>query len=270
MIDFFPTPAVLLSIGPVKFHFYGAMYALTMVMGIFTLPFFARLRGLTISRDMAIDILFGAMLGGVVGGRIFYALVYNFQFFLSHPLEIFQVWHGGMSIHGGLLGGALGVWYMAKKHAIPLWKLADAGAPILGLGLMFGRFGNFINGELPGRITTVPWAMDFGDGEMRHPAQLYAAGKDFFLFLLAFWMVYKSLFLATPGRVFAIILMSYGILRFFIEFFREPDSQLGFLAFGLSMGQILSVVVMGVGFAIYVDSGRSVDSALSCHNHKKA
>ncbi len=251
MIEFFPTPQILLSVGPLHFYFYGAMYALSMVVGIFFFPFFARLRGIQISTDQSMDILFGAMLGGVLGGRIFYALVYNFPLFWSHPFEIFQVWHGGMSIHGGLLGGALGVFFMAKKQKLPLWVIADAGVPILALGLLFGRFGNFVNGELFGRITTVPWAINFGDGEMRHPSQLYSALKDFFLFLCAFWMIYRGMFQDFPGRIFALFLIAYGILRFFVEFFRQPDAQIGFLWGSISMGQFLSIFVIVLGFWLY-------------------
>jgi len=167
-------------------------------------------------------------------------------------LEIFAVWNGGMSIHGGLLGGAIGFFLFCKIKNIPVLKLADISVPAIALGMMFGRLGNFINGELPGRITDHPFGMDFGDGESRHPSQLYAMAKDLVLFILFSILVWKVQWKKVAGKVISAFLMGYALLRFGVEFFREPDPQLGFLFSWLTMGQLLSILLFSIGVSFFI------------------
>jgi phosphatidylglycerol:prolipoprotein diacylglycerol transferase len=200
------------------------------------------------------DLLFYVVLGVVLGGRLGYVLFYKpHYYFLENPLDIPAVWHGGMSFHGGFLGVLLAVWWVARKHKLRWLELTDFVAPLIPLGLAAGRLGNFINGELPGRVTSVPWGMIFqGAGPLpRHPSQLYQFALEGVLLFVILWI-----YSAKPrqvGAVSAAFLIGYGTLRFSVEFFREPDDFLGLLALNLSMGQWLSLpmIVVGVGMLIW-------------------
>jgi phosphatidylglycerol---prolipoprotein diacylglyceryl transferase len=251
-IEFFPEASTILQIGELKLRFYGAMYALGAVVGYFLISFFAKKRKISLSKEEILDIVFWGMIGGVIGGRIFSMLVYNFPVFVADPIEIFRVWNGGMSIHGGFLGGALSTIVYLRIKKKPLSEIADIVAPAIALGLVFGRIGNFVNGELPGRITDLPWGMDFGDGEMRHPSQLYSAIKDLFLFLILTFLLLRGYYKKKPGKIFALFLVGYALLRFLIEFFREPDIQIGYLWLGLTLGQWLSFVLLTIGVLLFL------------------
>ena len=210
-------------------------------------------------------ILFG-VLGVLVGGRLGYVFFYNPTYYIQHPIEIFSVWQGGMSFHGGLLGvlSALAFFCIFRKNLFfeisfmrRFFSLTDFVAPLVPPGLFFGRIGNFINGELPGRITTldeVPWAMIFPDSgtlDFRHPSQLYQAfGEGLVLFLILYFADKQKKGL---GFTSAIFLVFYGMIRFITEFFREPDPFIGLLAFNFSMGQLLSIplVCLGIGLLAY-------------------
>jgi phosphatidylglycerol:prolipoprotein diacylglycerol transferase len=188
----------------------------------------------------------------VAGGRLGYVLFYKPAYYLAHPLEIFYLWEGGMSFHGGLLGVLLMVFWLARSRKYPFLMVGDFVAPLIPLGLAAGRLGNFINGELWGRASTLPWAMVFpqsGDGIARHPSQLYQLGLEgLALFVLVWWFANK----ARPiGQISAVFLMGYGFFRFMAEFAREPDSFLGLLAAGLTMGQWLSLPMIIAGAALY-------------------
>lgn len=251
-ILFFPEPHIIAQIGPVALYFYGAMYALSALCAYGLLRYWNRKKNLGISSETLLDLVFITLLTGVIGGRLFYVLVYNASYFWEYPLQIFAVWNGGMSIHGGLLGGAIGFYIFCRIKKIDLLKLADIAVPSIALGMVFGRLGNFINGELPGRITSHPWGMDFGDGEMRHPSQLYAMAKDTVLFVLFSILVWKVQWKHFAGGIMAGFLMMYAVFRFAVEFFREPDPQLGFLFSWLTMGQILSVILFILGLSSYI------------------
>jgi len=183
-------------------------------------------------------------------------LFYKPGHYLSHPIEIFYIWQGGMSFHGGLLGVMLAMTFAARKHGIPWLRLMDYVAPLIPPGIAAGRMGNFINGELPGRITDVPWGMVFpGAGDApRHPSQLYQFGLEG-LVLLAFLWWFSSKPRPT-GQVSAMFLLGYGTLRFCTEFFREPDAFIGFLALGFTMGQWLCLAMIAGGAALFVWSRR--------------
>jgi phosphatidylglycerol:prolipoprotein diacylglycerol transferase len=205
-------------------------------------------RGLApVSRSQFDDLLFLAVLGVILGGRLGYILFYKPAEYLEHPLRIFAVWEGGMSFHGGLLGVMLAMAFAARRHKIDYLRLMDFVAPLCPIGFAAGRLGNFINGELWGRVTDLPWGMVFrGAGEApRHPSQLYQfALEGVLLFAILWWFSSKP---RPRGQVSGLFLLSYGVLRFIAEFAREPDAFLGYLALGLTMGQWLCVPMIAGG-----------------------
>ncbi len=244
---------VAFSLGPVAVRWYGLMYlvgfGIAYALGRVRI---AGARPARVSYGTLDDLLFYCVLGVVIGGRLGYVLFYKPDFYFSHPLEIFAVWHGGMSFHGGFLGVCAALWYVARKHRLRWLELTDFFAPLAPLALGAGRLGNFINGELYGRVTDVPWGMLFqspGAGPLpRHPSQLYEFGLEGLLLFAILW-VYSSR--PRPvGAVSAAFLIGYGAFRFIVEFFREPDDFLGFLALGFSMGQWLSLPMILAGVAL--------------------
>ncbi|HID92103.1 TPA: prolipoprotein diacylglyceryl transferase [Candidatus Peregrinibacteria bacterium] len=254
--EFFPQPNVILQIGSISLYFYGAMYALSAISAYFITQYWVqKFQIKNCTHDDILDIIFWSMISGVVGGRIFYMLVYNFQNFLEDLLSIFTVWNGGMSIHGGLIGGAIGFIIITKIKRINVLEFADIAVVSIAFGMALGRLGNFVNKELVGRVTDISWAIDFGDGLMRHPSQLYAMGKDLMLFFI-FWYILLKISdnkNYTSGIIFSGFIVTYAIFRFIVEFFRQPDPQLGFIFLEFSMGQILSVALFFVGaFSFFI------------------
>ncbi|TSH94237.1 prolipoprotein diacylglyceryl transferase [Verticiella sediminum] len=243
---------IALQIGPLAVHWYGLMYlvgfALAWLLGRRLIA-----RGVTrlTPRDFE-DLLFYAIVGVIVGGRLGYVLFYKPAYYLAHPLEIFAVWEGGMAFHGGLLGVLAVILWFSRRRGFRFLEIGDFVAPLVPLGLAAGRMGNFINGELWGRVTDAPWAMVFPaaqDGLPRHPSQLYQFALEGVLLFVIVWLVARR---PQPvGRVSAVFLIGYGAFRFLAEFTREPDSFLGLLAGGLSMGQWLSIPMVIAGILIY-------------------
>jgi len=267
-LEFFPQPNIIAQIGSVTLYFYGAMYALGAIGGIYITEFFAKKRGIKITSDEITNIIFFLMLGGVIGGRIFEILVYNLDFYLAHPEDLLAVWKGGMSIHGGLIGGAIGFILSCKKQGLKVGEISGIFMPALALGLMWGRLGNFVNGELYGRVTEISWlGMDFhvrGDeeGTLRHPAQLYAMLKDFLIFMIVSYLLLNTKLEKKPeisgflgemkkGEIFILFLFLYGSFRFLVEFFREFDSVTGIFWGWMSVGQILSLTVVGISAVLW-------------------
>lgn len=250
---------IALQIGPLAIHWYGLMYlagfGLAWLLGRWRIQHHPSPAGLTL-RDLE-DIIFYGVLGVVLGGRLGYVLFYKFDDYLAHPLSIFEVWQGGMSFHGGLIGVTLAMLFFARRRGQPLLAIGDFIAPLIPLGLAAGRLGNFINGELWGRPTDLPWGMVFPgahDGTPRHPSQLYEMGLEgFALFILMWWFARKP---RPTGQVSAVFLMGYGLFRFLVEFTREPDDFLGLLAGGLSMGQLLSLPMILIGLALFIWAAR--------------
>jgi phosphatidylglycerol:prolipoprotein diacylglycerol transferase len=244
---------VALSLGPVQVHWYGLTYLVA--FGLFYMLASLRVRqapyaGAGWSRRDVEDLLFWGVLGVIVGGRLGYALFYKGGHYLHNPLEILMVWKGGMSFHGGLLGVVAAMALYARARGRPFWQVTDLIAPCVPVGLASGRVGNFINGELWGRAAdpSLPWAMVFpqsGSALARHPSQLYqVALEGLLLFALLWWYARKP---RALGQVSGAFLVGYGVLRFVAEYFREPDSFLGLLALGLSMGQWLCLPMVAAG-----------------------
>jgi phosphatidylglycerol---prolipoprotein diacylglyceryl transferase len=250
---------VAIAIGPLAVRWYGLMYLVGFGMAFLLARSRIRAgRSGNISSTVFDDLFFFCVLGVVLGGRLGYVLFYKPGYYFSHPLEILAVWQGGMSFHGGFLGVLLAMLHIARKHRIRWLALTDFIAPLIPPALAAGRIGNFINGELWGRITDVPWAMVFrGAGPLpRHPSQLYQFALEGALLFVVLWL-YSAKPRAT-GAVSAMFLIGYGVLRFAAEFFREPDDFLGLLAFNLSMGQWLSLPMILAGIAMLAWSGRKV------------
>lgn len=240
---------IAFTLGPIKVHWYGLMYLLSFVLGWGLGALRTRLPHVHWKREEVGDYLFYVVLGVVIGGRVGYMLFYQPGVLVSHPLQLFYVWQGGMSFHGGLIGVLLAsLWYAHKTHR-HFFDITDFVAPMVPIGLFFGRIGNFINGELVGRVTDVPWAMIYPEiGRLpRHPSELYEAALEGLVLFAILWLY--SIKPRPRMAVSGVFLLGYGCFRFFLEFFRQPDAFLGFVAFGwMTMGQVLStpMIIGGV------------------------
>ena len=253
----------LFSIGSFQLRYYSLMYLVAFAVVYFLTTYRIKNENYEYNAEILQDYLVWAMLGVILGGRFGYALFYNFGYYVRHPLEIilpFDFSNGfrfvgisGMSYHGGLIGVILVSVFFCRKYRINFWQFGDLLCPGIPLGYMFGRIGNFINGELYGRITTMPWGMYFpldSTQSLRHPSQLYEAFfEGIVLFIFLWWMRKKKLF---DGFLIGLYICGYGLVRFFIEFFREPDYQLGFVLGFMSMGQVLCLLMMATGIWILI------------------
>jgi phosphatidylglycerol:prolipoprotein diacylglycerol transferase len=251
---------IALQIGPLAVRWYGLMYLLAFVLFMVLGKQRARQSLLTgwHPRDVD-DMLFYGVFGVIVGGRLGYVLFYKPLFYLQHPLEILSVWQGGMSFHGGFLGVLFAMWLFARARHKRWLDVTDFVAPLVPLGLAAGRLGNFINGELWGRVTTVPWGMVFppAGAEPRHPSQLYQFALEGLLLYTMLWLYAQRR--RPMGAVSGLFLLGYGSCRFVAEFAREPDSFLGFLALGFTMGQWLSLPMIVAGAVMMAWAYRRAD-----------
>jgi len=260
-----PFPAidpVLIELGPLAIRWYALSYVVGIALG-----------WLYLRRLVATDRLWGGLprptkgdiddyvvwvaIGVILGGRIGYVLFYNLPAYEQDPLGVFRVWEGGMAFHGGFLGAGLATLLFAWRRSLRAFSLLDLAATATPIGLFLGRLANFVNGELFGRPSDVPWAMVFplGGPEPRHPSQLYEAGLEgIVLFTILNLLVWKGRALRRPGLTTGLFITLYGCSRFFVEFFREPDAQLGFFGDWLTMGMILSLpmILAGLGVLAYV------------------
>jgi phosphatidylglycerol:prolipoprotein diacylglycerol transferase len=244
---------IIFSIGPLALRWYGLMYLIGFVAAMFLANRAAdRSQGLW-TREQVSDVLFYSFLGVILGGRIGYVLFYQFDYFLTEPLYLFKIWEGGMSFHGGLLGVAAAVAIFAKKTNKRFLAVGDFVVPLVPIGLGMGRLGNFINSELWGRQTDVPWAFVFPTDKLqvpRHPSQLYEfLLEGVVLFIILMFVVRKPRALGVVSGTF---LIGYGIFRMIIEMYREPDAHLGFIFSYISMGQILSLPMVIAGVVLIV------------------
>lgn len=242
---------IIFRIGPLEIRWYGLAYLMgVLCASLLFKRFFQPIYKLT--ENQLMDMLSAIVLGVLLGGRLGYVFVYEWAYYVSNPLDILAFWKGGMSYHGGAMGAILGVLYFSKVNKKDPWGLLDMLAWGSTIGIFFGRLANFINGELYGRVTDVPWGMIFPSAGpyMRHPSQLYEAGLEGVLLFLILWLFHKKQILNT-GQLGAIYLIFYGFFRFSIEFFRQPDAQLGYVLGSFSMGQILCSIMICLGVFFY-------------------
>ncbi|MDG9670720.1 prolipoprotein diacylglyceryl transferase [Hahella sp. CR1] len=253
---------VAFAVGPLSVHWYGLMYLLGFAAAWMLGKHRSHQPHAPMQEQQVADLIFWCALGVVLGGRVGYVIFYNFEQFLDDPIWLFEVWTGGMSFHGGLIGVIIAMWAYGRSLGLSFFQVADFVAPLVPIGLGAGRLGNFIGGELWGRASDVPWAMVFPRDPThlaRHPSQLYQFALEGVALFLILWF-----YSAKPRprmTVSGLFLLCYGCFRFLVEFVREPDAQLGYLAWGwLTMGQVLStpMIVIGVAFIIY---GRTVYGA---------
>ncbi len=241
---------VLFSIGPLEIRYYGLIYALGFLIAYLFLIHFARTKRLDIKEEDVSDLLFYLLLGVVLGARVFYILFYDLSYFLQNPFQMIALWKGGLSLHCGLAGAALAIWLFCRKRKIKFYDVADALVFPVALALMLGRIGNFLNGELYGRVTEVSWCVNFSGVEgCRHPSQIYESFKNLLMFAIL-WLVKDQKINGRKlpkGFLFWSFVILYSVFRFVVEFFRQPDAQLGFVLGALTMGQVLNILMFAVG-----------------------
>lgn len=252
MIHYPQLDPIAWTIGPLAIRWYGLMYLLGFAAALGLARWRVKHHALDWTHEQISDLIFYAALGVIIGGRLGYIIFYPKPPDFVFPWSIFKLWEGGMSFHGGFIGVAIAMGWFAHTHCKPLWEVLDFAAILTPFGLGAGRVGNFINGELWGRITDVPWAMVFPHAGPypRHPSQLYEmALEGILLLVLLLWYARVP---RPSGRIAALFMMGYAMCRFVVEFFREPDFQLGYVAFDwLTMGQILSIPMFFIGLLLW-------------------
>lgn len=244
---------VAISIGPLSVHWYGLMYLVGFTLAYYLMLYRAKQANSGWNKEQVSDLIFYSAMGVVLGGRFGYVIFYNFSKFIDDPLWLFAVWEGGMSFHGGLLGVAVACALFARRYKKSFFSITDFGIPMVPIGLLTGRLGNFIGGELWGRVTDAPWGMVFPKGGPlpRHPSQLYEMALEGFVLFIIIWF-YSS----KPRPAMAVsglFLIGYGAFRFLVEFVRQPDSHIGFDILGwMTRGQILCVpmIIFGAGLMV--------------------
>ena len=245
----------IVSIGPLRIRWYGVMYVVGFVCAYFLMLRQRRAREIGITPQAAQDLIFYLAVGLVAGARLGYILFYQYGdlgAYVKDPVEIIATWKGGMSFHGGLIGSLFMGWLFSRRRRMPFWAVADTVAVTAPVGLGLGRIGNFVNGELFGKPSSLPWAMVFPDGGpvARHPTQLYEALLEGLLLFLLLWYLRK-----TPrrdGMMVVFFLVFYGVLRFLVEFVKEPDPQIGYLLGVFTMGQVLCMAMTAAGGALFL------------------
>ncbi len=243
---------VLVSLGPLRIRWYGVLFALGFIIGYYILIQLAAQKKLKLSKDDIGDLVFYLILGIVLGARVFYILFYNLGYYLSNPLELIALWHGGLSFHGGFVGAIGAIWFFSRKKRLHFYEISDMVVVPAALALALGRIGNFINGELFGRVANVPWCVDYSQNQnlvekpigCRHPSQLYESAYSFLMFAILYILNRKNLPRGTLTWGFVAM---YGFFRTFAELFRQPDAQLGFFFGSITMGQLLSVPMLILG-----------------------
>ena len=242
---------ILIDLGIIRVSWYGLMYLFGFLASYLLVRYQMKRKDFGVSKFEVENLYFYLILGLIIGARLGYVLFYNLKDYLADPLEIFAIWHGGMSFHGGLIGVLIVGILFSWKNRKSFWKIADLFIVTAPIGLGLGRIGNFINGELYGRVTQVPWGMVFpkADSLPRHPSQLYESALEGGVLFLVLWFL-KGKKLPTGGLL-ALFLFVYGVFRFFLEFFREPDPQLGFILGPFTMGQTLSALMIIGGIVLF-------------------
>ena len=263
---------VAFSIGPLAIHWYGLAYVAGIMLGWFYARRLAANASLwrndqsPITAAQLDDFLVWVAAGIVLGGRIGYILFYDLAAVAANPIRAIEIWNGGMSFHGGFIGATIAMIIFARRNAIPVWSMFDTVAAVVPFGLFFGRIANFINGELWGRLSDAPWAVVFPTGGpfSRHPSQLYEAGLEgIVLVLVLALMIFRFKAMKIPGTIAGTFVVGYALCRIFVEFFREPDAQLGYLlgTSWLTMGMVLSLPMIAAGLWAIVRARAAVTSA---------
>lgn len=228
----------LLKLGPLEIRYYGLFFVLSIILTYYLLIYLSKKNNLNLTKSQVSDYIFHIIIGALIGARFFHIFIYHFDYYSKNLIEIFLIWKGGLSFHGGFLGAILAGYYYCKKNNLSFLKMADITVIPLSLGLAFGRLANFINGEIPGTITNISWAVKFPNyQDFRHPVQIYESIKNFFIFSTLWFLKNKKL---RTGTLFFTFIFMYSILRFFLEFFKDPQ---GFLFLKLTLGQILSLIM---------------------------
>jgi phosphatidylglycerol:prolipoprotein diacylglycerol transferase len=242
-----PIDPVLVRVGPVAIRWYGLAYVAAFVGAWFVVRSLNKRWRIGLSDDDELEILLAAVIGVIVGARLGYVLFYNLPFYLHSPLDVFKIWDGGMSFHGGLIGITIAAVVESRRLRMPLLTLCDLGAVAAPIGLFFGRLANFVNDELWGRVTNVPWAMVFPNGGPlpRHPSQLYEAFLEGVVLFSVMWLLSRRV--RPRGTEIGWLLVLYGCFRTFVEFFRQPDVQVTWLPKWVTTGQLLSVPMIVIG-----------------------
>lgn len=241
---------VIFSVGPLAVRWYSMAYLAGILLGWVLIGKRVKKYSISLSKENLEDLIFYATLGIILGGRLGYILFYGQGQYLENPLEIFAIWHGGMSFHGGIIGVIIALWLVARKLKFSFLKITDLVSSVVPIGIFFGRLANFVNDELWGRITDVAWAVRFPNGGYvpRHPSQIYEAFLEGILLFCVLNLLWRSKYCRdNEGTISAAFLLGYAVVRMISEQFREPDAQLGFLWFGLTMGQLLSIPVILLG-----------------------
>ncbi|MBF0329276.1 MAG: prolipoprotein diacylglyceryl transferase [Nitrospirae bacterium] len=250
MIPFPNISPEIINIGPFAVRWYGMMYLLGFLASYLLIKAQIKKKGLAFGAEFVESLFSYLILGLILGARLGYVVFYNPTYYVSHPIEIFAVWQGGMSFHGGLIGVIVAGLLFSRKTFSDFWILSDLIVATAPIGIGLGRLGNFINAELYGRITDVPWAVLFPSGGPlpRHPSQLYELFLEGILLFVIMWFLKNKNF--SNGVISGLFLIFYGVFRFIVEFFREPDAQVGFILGFLTMGQVLCAVMIAAGLVI--------------------
>ncbi len=246
---------VLFEYGPLQIRFYGLMYVIAIVVGTYLIKAEARRKALGIKDDDITGLVVWAVISGILGARIYY-VIFNWDYYSLYPREIPAIWHGGLAIHGGLIGGVVSAWYYLKRRGISFWRMADCSAPAIILGQAFGRFGNFMNGDAHGTPTTMPWGMVFPPQSIAgseypgipiHPTMLYEMAINLGIFAFLWFYLRKRTY--RDGFVFAVYIVMYSTGRFFVEFFRADSLMLG----PLRTAQVVSLALVVIVLAIVIN-----------------
>jgi len=243
---------IMIDLGLIKVSWYGMMYVLGFIGSYLLVRYQMKKKDFGITRIEVENLYFYLIIGLMVGARLGYVLFYDLKMYLEDPLQIFAVWRGGMSFHGGLIGVLVVGILFSWKNRKSFWKIADLIIVTAPIGLGLGRIGNFINGELYGRATDLPWGMIFprGGNVPRHPSQLYESALEGGVLFAILWLL-KDKKLPTGGLL-AFFIFFYGCFRFFVEFFREPDAHIGFIVGPFTLGQVFSFIMIGGGVILYI------------------
>ncbi len=249
---------IAISLGPLAIRWYALAYITGLLLGWWYCRWLAKRPPALLSARAIDDFLLWATLGVILGGRLGYILFYQFDYYLANPLQIVFIWRGGMSFHGGMLGVAAAIILFARKEKAPILALGDIVSTVVPIGLFLGRIANFVNAELIGRQTDLPWGVIFpGQTVPRHPSQLYEAGLEGVLLLIVLFVLARAGGLERRGQATGVFLIGYALSRTLVELVRQPDPQLGFIFSGITMGQILSVPMLLAGIALLTWSRRA-------------